>query len=190
MDSMFSMESRIDISLTPVQAKKIGLVDKVNKLTSKMSAEIKSNTVKIAAEFGIDIKEIKASNDANKDKPNINKNNIMTIEDLKANHSEVYNQVHAVGSKAGVAEETDRVAAWLTFVDVDAEAVSKGIKEGSNLSMAATAELSRKQYSKEVLTAVANESAPVVVEASIVVDKNAPSAAIVELDALLNADKK
>ena len=183
LKDVFSMDSRIDVFLTAKDMKDIGLVGKVIKITPKKAAELVA--------IGNDSKQvIQLAAKYTENKPNINKNNIMTIEDLKANHSEVYNQVHAVGSKAGVAEETDRVAAWLTFVDVDAEAVSKGIKEGSNLSMAATAELSRKQYSKEVLTAVANESAPVVVEASIVVDKNAPSAAIVELDALLNADKK
>ena len=192
MDEMFSMESRIDVSLTPVQAKKIGLVSKINKLTSEMSAEIRGNSFAIAAEFGVDVKElqeIKADKvlPVIEDKPNNNNN--MTIEDLKANHSGVYNQIFALGSAAGIAAEIDRVAAWLTFVDVDADAVSKGIKEGNNLSQAATAELSRKQFSNEVLATTEADSAPVVEPEKVVVTEGKTSAGETELDALINADK-
>ena len=187
MDSMFSMESRIDISLTPIQAKKIGLVNKVNKLTSKMSAEINANNVSIAAEFGIDITEIKARKLAIEDKPKIINN--MTIEDLQANHSEVFNKVFALGSKAGVAEETDRVNAWLVYNDVDAEAVSKGIKEGSELSLTIQAELSRKQFSSEILAKVEAEKAPVVTPEKVVTKEVKASTAKDELMALINGEK-
>lgn len=161
LDSMFSTDSRIDVSLTPKQALKIGLINKVNKLTSKMSAEIQSNTYTIAAEFGVDLKNIKADIlPVIKDKPKtITK---MTIEDLKANHSEVYNQIFAKGSEAGIAERNDTVEAWLIFNDADAKTVSEGIKSGEKLSQAKMAELTRASFTKEELKKEEEATAEVV----------------------------
>lgn len=194
MDQMFSMDSRIDVSITPAQAKRIGLINKVNKLTKDMSAEIKSNSYAIAAEFGVDVKELQVIKnepqpEAINDKPKINKT--MTIEDLKANHPGVYNQILAIGSKAALAERNDTVEAWLTFVDVDAKAVSDGIKSGEKLSQAATAELNRKLFSAEALkNEEKGSNKDVKPEATTTEEPVENAEALAELDSILGINAK
>ena len=200
MDELFSMDSRIDVSLTPEQAKKVGLISKINKLDMNMKAEIQANAVSIAASFGVDVKELQLIKnepiiEATNDKQI--KNNKMTIEDLKANHPDVYNKVFALCSESAIAERNDTVEAWLTFVDVDAKAVSEGIKSGKKLSQTATAEFSRKLLSAEMLSneeegsqgnLSAEEAAKIEAEAQSKKDGLAPEIEA-ELDKLLNLKK-
>mgnify|MGYP003644136561 FL=1 len=158
LDEMFSMDSRIDVSLTPTQAKKIGLISSVKKLTKEMKAEIQSKSVAMAAEFGVDFKELKIIEpiiEANKDKPKTNK---MTIEDLKADHSEVYNAVFNLGSTSANAERTDTVNAWLVYNDIDAKAVKAGIESGDKMSQTQMAELVKASFGKEEVKKEVNAS--------------------------------
>lgn len=187
---LFSMESRIDVFITAQDAKKIGLISKINKITPTKKAEIDSEMVSIAAKYETVIEKQKPKPEVKKnikDKPKTIKK--MTIEDLRANHPEVYNKVFNLGSEAGIATETDRVGAWLTFVDVDAETVSKGIKDGEQLSNTAMAELSRKQFSKEVIADVKADNADDIDPVDPKPEAGAKSESEVELDALLNLDK-
>jgi hypothetical protein len=71
----------------------------------------------------------------------------MDINKLRSEHPELYNQVHALG----VAQEKDRAGAWLTYNDIDPEAVAKGIKEGAELNRTAMAEFAKKSLSTEAL---------------------------------------
>lgn len=160
MKDIFSMESRIDVYLTAKEAKAIGLINKIVKITPSKRAEIQSNIetvmsydVSIAAEVeNLLPKELE-------DKNNLKIENKMNFEELKSKHPELYAQVFSAGSDAGVAAERDRVGSWLAFVDIDAEAVSAGIKEGKSLTATAMAEFSRKQFSKEQIGAAAADSA-------------------------------
>lgn len=189
LKQVFSMDDRIDVFLTAQDMKKIGLVDKINKITPKKAASLVAignqdkSIVNLAAEY------IPEATQDIKDKPKNNKQ--MTIEDLKANHVEVYNKVFNLGSEAGIAERNDTVNAWLTFNDVDAKAVSEGIKSGDKLSQAKSMELMRKEFSKDAL---AKEEKGAALDVAPVEDDkpeaDAKSAAEVELDALLNNDKK
>lgn len=194
MDQMFSMDSRIDVSITPTQAKKIGLISKVKKLTSDMSAEIKSNSFAIAAEFGVDVKELqviteKPQSGAINDKPKTNKT--MTIEDLKANHPGVYNQILALGSKAGVADRNDTVNAWLVYADVNPKAVAEGIKSGEKLSQATTAEFNREMFSAETLKNEKNGSNKEIKPEATTTENQVENAeALVELDNLLGINQE
>jgi len=182
LKTVFSMDDRIDVFLTAKEMKKIGLVNKVNKITPKKAAELVAignkdeSVISIAAEYI-------------EDKPK--NNNKMTIEDLKANHVEVYNKVFNLGSTAGVADRNDTVNAWLTFNDVDAKAVSEGIKSGDKLSQAKSMELMRKEFSKDALAKEAEGTTPEVAPVEEVKpDANAKSAGELEIDALITADKK
>ena len=188
LDKMFSMDSRIDVKITPSQAKRIGLISKVKKLTSEMSTEIQANTVTIAAEFGVDVKElevIKADIIPAQNKPKINKK--MTIEDLQASNPSVYNQIFALGSEAGIAERNDTVNAWLVNIEIDAKAVTEGIKSGKNLSQTASAEFGIKMFSALKLKSEQEASAVVVTPGATTtgepVVENAE--ALAELDNLL-----
>ena len=58
MDDVFSMNSRIDVNITPRQAKKIGLINRVIKLTPSIGAEIRSKAVSMAASFGVNVDDL------------------------------------------------------------------------------------------------------------------------------------
>lgn len=149
IDDLFSTNQRIDVTINAKQALELGLISKIVNITPEKKAEIENNVIAIAA------RSIKSEI-----KPEINNNSqqikkAMTIEKLKAEHPELY----AAAINEGVMQERDRVGSFLTFVDVDAEAVSKGIKEGAQLTATQMAEFTRKSFSKETLTAI-KEDAP------------------------------
>jgi len=91
----------------------------------------------------------------------------MTIEELKADHPELYSAIFAkgvtegtkTGEATGVANEKDRIGAWMKFVDIDAKAVAVGIESGEALSQTATADFSRKALSKEQLDNIESKNA-------------------------------
>jgi ATP-dependent Clp protease, protease subunit len=155
MDDLFAETSRTDIFLTAQQAKRIGLIDKINKITPQKAAEINDATASIAAKYGsIEPIVVEAPNPV--EKPKTNKK--MTIEELKEKHPAVYASVFNSGKEAGVSAERDRVGAWMTYVDVDAKVVGEGINEGKELTTKIMADLSRKAFSKEALGAIAADS--------------------------------
>lgn len=147
---IFSNESRIDVMLSAKEAKQIGLIDKINPITPKKKAEINSMMMKIAA---IELPEEKEQN------PIIMTDKKLTVEQLKAEHPDVY----ATVLNLGVEQEKDRVSAWMTFVEIDAKAVSEGIKEGKNISQSAMADFTMKSISKSALKKL-EEDAPEKVE--------------------------
>ena len=150
MKDVFSMEDRIDVSLTAKEAKAIGLISKVNKLTPAKSAKIKAEMADIAAVYAeeniqVFIPEIEADEQSKKEIPNkLNKNKVMTLEELKAQHPGIYAKAVAVGHEAGVAAEKDRTGAWMAFASADLKAVTDGIASGENISQTASTELTIK----------------------------------------------
>jgi ATP-dependent protease ClpP protease subunit len=149
LDDLFDMSQRIDVEVTAEQAKELGIVSKINSITPTKKAEIESRMVAVAEKFtGIKLA-------AKAETPKANQNPIkMTIDKLKAEHPDVY----AAAVKAGVNQERDRVGAWVTFADVDVKAVTEGIKSGDAISATVTAELSRKAFSAQAVTALENGS--------------------------------
>lgn len=158
LDEVFSMESRINVTLTASQAKQIGLINKVKKLTSEMKAEIHSNSVAMAASYGLDIPAIEAAvveavEDLDKNK---NKNtNKMTIEKLKAENPEVFAQA----VKLGVTQEKNRVEAILVFSEIDAKACKVAIESGEDLSQKFTAEMQLKAIKAATVAGAEEEGA-------------------------------
>lgn len=126
IDQMFTMEERKDFWLTAKQAKEIGLVQKVNKLSPAAQTEIAAMTEKFY--------NVAASGDP---KPNPMSENTMTVDKLKAEHPEVSDKLLI----AGVNAERERVKAWLAYLDADPERVVKAIKEGTELTQSVQAEL-------------------------------------------------
>lgn len=125
IDEMFDPEQRINITINASDAKKIGLVQKVNKLTP---SEAEAFNKRMAFAY-------------NEQNPNLPIK--MTVDEIKLKHPEAYNQI----VKAGIEQEKDRVGSFLAFIDVDPEGVKKGIEAGTNLSATAMAEFSRKAFS-------------------------------------------
>lgn len=168
IDEMFDSEKRIDITLDAKQAKKIGLVQKINKLTP---SEVEAFNAKML--FNI------AASSPEKEKPKT-KNN-MTIDTLKAEHPALFAQVVALG----VEKEKDRVEACLAFMDVDAKAVKAAIESGKDLSQKQMAEFALKAISNKSLTALTEEGAPVVTTTETV--EKEKDAKEKELEAFSNA---
>src|SRR5690606_9456836 len=73
----------------------------------------------------------------NKDKtqPTIQKPSNMTIEEIRANHPQLFAQILALG----VEQEKDRTGAWLAFLQIDSKAVAEGIESGKPISQTAMA---------------------------------------------------
>lgn len=143
IDEMFNSEKRIDVILDAKQAKKIGLVNKVNKLTP---AEVEAFNNKMFAIAAI----------VNPIADQSTKPKTMNVEKLKAEHPEVVAQVLAMG----VAKEKDRVEACLAFIEIDAAGVKAAIESGKDLSAKQMAEFAVKALNKESLEAIKKDSAP------------------------------
>ena len=140
VDEIFSMESRIDVYLTAKEAKKIGLIKKINKLTPEIKAEINSKKFEVAANY--------RPKQANTETPKV-KNKIMTKEEFKTNHPEAYASIVGEGVSQRNAEiEAEKVA-------IEAK---KAEKEAIRAEVLAEIEAAKKDPAQ----ALANESAPVV----------------------------
>lgn len=140
IDEMFDSEKRIDIMLDAKQAKKIGLVQKINKLTP---SEVEAFNSKMLFNIA-----------AYNDNKNQQKQKTMTIDALKSEHPALFAQVVALG----VEKEKDRVEACLAFIDVDAKGAIEAINSGKDLSQKQMAEFAVKAMSKKSLTDLAAES--------------------------------
>lgn len=154
IEEIFDPEKRINVYFTPKEMKALGLISKVNKVEP---SEIKAmhEMFRIAAEH----------------KPEISNPTNMTLEKLKAEHPTVYAAVVAEVSenvkKAVLKSEQTRVNAWLAYVNIDAVAALKGIKEGTEVDAAVMAEMQVKAFSKVgIKNAEADSALEVVTPAS------------------------
>ncbi len=144
IDQLFDPNTRIDVTLTGLQAKKVGLIDKVVNLTPEIE--------KSMAAFNTKLFNVSAENKSNNNNPKQNK---MTIEQLKAEHPGVYAEVIALGKS----EEKDRVESIMAFVEVDPSACKTAIESGKNLTQKQMSEFAIKAFSKDTVAAVTAESA-------------------------------
>lgn len=153
-NEIFDPNKRIDVFLTAKEAKAIGLVDKINKVDPSMileankylsaAASLISGDGKFENKNGIS----EQNNDVSKQVQNQsqNQNTVMTIDELKAKHPDVYAAAVAVG----VASERDRVSSFMKFVDVDAKLVADSIEKGDTITQSQIIDLTRKSISKEM----------------------------------------
>ena len=79
----------------------------------------------------------------------------LKIEALKAEHPELFKEIYDQAINA----ERDRVGAWATFLDVDSKKVIKAIKEGDELTVTETAELTRKAVTMKAVKNIESDSA-------------------------------
>lgn len=165
LKDIFSMDQRLDVFITAKQAKEIGLVSKVTKLTAEMLAEVSTYAKAAQSENKIYIPEAILPPPVKPLNPNPK---TMTQAELKASHPDVY----AAIQNEAVAQERDRVGAWMAYNDVDPAAVAKGIKEGASMSQTTMAELTRKSVAKaSVDGAAADSPAPIAPEGAKTADQ-------------------
>lgn len=77
------------------------------------------------------------------------KTNIMTLDELKAKHPELYAEAIDKGEKQGIAKEKDRVKSCLVFAEIDLVGVKAAIESGEALTATAMAEFMLKTASKK-----------------------------------------
>lgn len=142
LDQMFDTEKRIDIMLDADQAKKIGLVQKVNKLIPADITALNHRLMGIAAEH-------KPEPEEEPEKPTQ-----MTKEELQKNHPAVYAEIFGLG----VAAEKDRVESCLVFAEVDLAGVKAAIEGGKPLSAKQTSEFALKVMSSSTLKKIEAEA--------------------------------
>lgn len=169
LDDLFSLEGRIDVTISAAQAKQLGIVSKITKITPAKKAEVEalyndaSATIAARAAHLGQVPsqpevQVPAAPEANNNIVHPKTNIKMTIEKLKAEHPDVYAQVVGVG----VTQERDRVGAYMVFAHLDLEAVRKGIAEGATLSATQQSEFALKAFSaQQVQNAQANGAQPV-----------------------------
>lgn len=155
MDEIFSLDDRIDVSLNAKEAKKIGLINKIVKLSPARKQAMQSHYSLMSASAGNDVMpEFLKESEATKESIKPSKNKHMTIEKLKAEHPELYAQVVSVGS----AVEKDRVNAVMTYAHLDLEKVKTVIASGENLTMADREAFNLKQINANSLAKAVEES--------------------------------
>jgi len=150
---IFSMDSRVDVFLTAKEAKQIGLVKTIRKITPAARKQIAAwnETPSIAAvHYDDDTFDSNASSDENE---KLNKNKVMTIEDFKKANPEAFKAMQSEAHAQGVKAEKERVATWMEHVEADASMVKAGIESGDELDREKLTALIRKSVAAE---AVAN----------------------------------
>lgn len=181
---IFSMDSRIDVFFSAADAKKIGLVDKINKITPAAKAEIEARmedvSMRIAAEYTgkkqtkLPFQVIEAIETTpvieSKSKTN------MTLEELKAQHPAIFAQAKAEGEAAGRAAEKDRVDGILVYAAYDLQGCTEAIASGKNLTEKQKNEFSLKALSAESLKNLSSANAPVVGATAAAVEGKTTSA--------------
>lgn len=144
LKQIFEDEKRIDVFLNAVQAKKVGLVDEIKKLSKEEYSANAKNVLKFAASY--DVEEVI-------DTKKIDKK--MDIIELKAKHPELYKAAF----DEGVVAEADRVNACLVFLEVDPKGTKEAIASGKPLTATQMAEFSLKVMAKASVKNIADGNA-------------------------------
>lgn len=176
IDEIFNSPTRKDVMLTAKQAKKLGLIDSIIKLTPSQVKAQASHFVAFA-DFSerTEIEETQRS--VQEPESNNNpKNSKMTLAELRAQHPELVSAIE----KDAISAERDRIGSYLAFLDVDKENVVKAIKEGTAFTGAVMAEMTVKltaHVSKQNLIADGQENPKPVTDK--VIDLKSPEATAV-----------
>lgn len=129
LDKVFETDVRNDVELTPVEAKKLGIVKEIRTLQPK------------AFDFNM---QVVAISDDKTETPswvnNKSKIETMDLAKFKAEHPAIYQQAFAEGESTGVNKERERVEAWAVYNEVNPEKVKAGIESGKVLSGKSMAE--------------------------------------------------
>ena len=140
MDDIFNSPTRKDIMLTAKQAKKLGLIDSIIKLSPEQIKAQASHFVAFAdfSQRSEDEDTQRSEQTPIHNEPKTEKS--MTLAELKAQHPELVSAIE----KDAIAAERDRIGSFLAFIHVDKDNVIKAIKEGNQFTSAVMAEMTVK----------------------------------------------
>lgn len=174
LDDFFNSDEQIDVNLNAKEAKKIGLISKIIKMEA---SQFEALNMKFAAMAKAD-----SGDSVNDEEKNTNPQKIkkMDLNMLKAEHPAVYAEAVAIGEKAGISAEQDRVGSFMEFVEIDAKGVAEGIESGNALSAKAAAGFMKAQFAAEMIAGAEDDSVPAV---------TTPNASAPKTEAELKADE-
>jgi ATP-dependent protease ClpP protease subunit len=139
VEDIFNPEKRIEINLSAKDAKEIGLISKITKVTPTEIQALNERLYAIAASH----------------QPEENKKiTQMDINKLKAEHPAIYAEAIALG----IAQEKDRVGAAMVWFEVDPAGVKAAIESGSQITAKQTQEFQFKAMSAAQLAAVKKDN--------------------------------
>lgn len=151
LDDLFSLDSRIDVTISAEQAKVLGIVTKIVNITPAKKAELHSliaaHAPELLAKFNAEI--IAQVPEQKVTTQNINK---MTVAELQASHPEVYAAI--------IKAERDRVGSYIVYAHLDLEACKKGIESGEPMSQTQMSEFALKSFQASQLAAIEGGNAP------------------------------
>jgi len=184
ISEIFAMDSRKDVFLTAKQAKELGIVTKINKITPAKKAEIEAKMIEVGAS-----KPFITETEIEKEEIKLEK---MDLNELKSKFPSVYAEAFNEGLKS----EKDRVEAILVYQHIDAKGVKEAIESGEVLSAKAREEFALKAMTSTKLAALEAESAEGVVTAENPVKEKETKedaelkAFMAEVDSYLKIEKK
>jgi ATP-dependent protease ClpP protease subunit len=177
MDDIFTGKDIKDLWITAKQAKKIGLIDSIKRMTPEEMKSYNSHFVAFA-DFSQGSEGPQGSGkqptDINNQKPKI-----MTREEIQAQHPAVYAAILKDGRDEGVKAERGRVGSFLPFMDCDKDNVIKAIKEGTEFDNSVMAEMMVK-LSAHTTKGNIEKDKPETIATGKVVDPKSPEAKKVE----------
>jgi ATP-dependent Clp protease, protease subunit len=141
LKDIFDSENVLDVWITAKQAKKIGLINSVIRMSPEETTAFNRKFVAMAEGLqGSDL--VQGST-----KPLENNNNLpkidkkMTKAEFKAQNPELYAEILAEGEATGIKSEQTRVKNWIAYLDYDKENVIASIKGGKEFTSDVTSEM-------------------------------------------------
>jgi ATP-dependent protease ClpP protease subunit len=162
-NDLFNPDARIDCMLTAKQAKQLGLVTKINKLSVTEAKKVKALADKynFTAELPKQITSVLELD--SKVEPIIETIKMKTIAEFKAAHPELYAQVQ----QEAIDAERDRVGSFLAFLEIDAVTAKAGIESGKPMTQTQMAQFNLKAMQANTLAKLPTNA----VEVTAAVDK-------------------
>ena len=190
-NDMFNPDMRIDCIITAKQAKQLGLVSKINKLSVTEAKKIKALADKynFTAELPTQITSV-LELESNVE-PIIEPIKMKTIAEFKAAHPELFAQVQ----QEAIDAERDRVGSFLAFLEIDAVTAKAGIESGKPMTQTQMAQFNVKAMQANTLAKLPSNAVEVTaaVDETIEADKKksdflAEASAGLKIDAAKKSD--
>jgi ATP-dependent Clp protease protease subunit len=190
-NDMFNPDMRIDCIITAKQAKQLGLVSKINKLSVTEAKKIKALADKynFTAELPTQITSV-LELESNVE-PIIEPIKMKTIAEFKAAHPELFAQVQ----QEAIDAERDRVGSFLAFLEIDAVTAKAGIESGKPMTQTQMAQFNVKAMQANTLAKLPSNAVEVTaaVDETVEADKKksdflAEASAGLKIDAAKKSD--
>jgi len=146
IDKIFEPDVRNEVYLTPEEAVNVGLASKIIDITpAQLEAAARHSSLKVA-EY--------TNKESNKNKNQTKIKKVMTFEELKSQHPDLYKQA--------ILEERDRVGAFASFMNVEEKSVNERVKNaiinGEAFNNTAMADLSNLKLAEVTLKKAEDEN--------------------------------